>query len=228
MRAETASRPRQLVVVVGTGTDVGKTWAASRLLQRWRAAGRVVAARKPAQSFEPGDDIAARTDAHVLAAASGEEPDTVCPPRRWYPLALAPPMAADALDRGWISVDDLIGELAWPEPVADIGLVETVGGVRSPIAHDGDALGLIDALAPDAVVLIADAGLGTLNAVQLSIGSLATVATPPGAEPVPVRVVLNRFDATCDLHLRNRAWLDERLTSPCFTELDSLADGFMK
>ena len=52
----TGVRPHRLVVVVGTGTDVGKTWVAARLLIDLRAAGVTVAARKPAQSFDPDDD----------------------------------------------------------------------------------------------------------------------------------------------------------------------------
>ena len=38
-RVLTGARPRRLVVVVGTGTDVGKTWVAARLLTDLRAAG---------------------------------------------------------------------------------------------------------------------------------------------------------------------------------------------
>ena len=49
-------RPRRLVLVVGTGTDVGKTWVSAHLLATLRAAGLTVAARKPAQSFDPADD----------------------------------------------------------------------------------------------------------------------------------------------------------------------------
>ena len=85
-------RPRKLVVVAGTGTEIGKTWVAARLARDLRATGYEVIARKPAQSFDPGDSS---TDAHVLAAATGEEPSMVCPRHRWYPAAMAPPMAAD-------------------------------------------------------------------------------------------------------------------------------------
>ena len=78
------ARPAVLVVVAGTGTDVGKTWVGARLLEAWRAAGISVAARKPAQSFTPGSGL---TDAEVLGGASGEDPATVCPPARSYASA---------------------------------------------------------------------------------------------------------------------------------------------
>ena len=55
-------RPERLVLVVGTGTEVGKTWVACRLARVLRRRGLIVAARKPAQSYDPGDDLS-ETDA---------------------------------------------------------------------------------------------------------------------------------------------------------------------
>jgi dethiobiotin synthetase len=209
-------RPVRLVLVVGTGTEVGKTWVSARLLAGLRAGGLSVAARKPAQSFDAGDDPAT-TDAAVLGAATGEEPTVVCPPRRWYPVAMAPPMAAEVLGRPSFSLADLVAELAWaaggdrPGGVPQVGVVETAGGVGSPQAVDGDAVDLARLLRPDAVVLVADAGLGTINAVRLAVGALARGGVDPaGRRGAPVTVVLNRYDEGDDLHGRNRRWLAER------------------
>lgn len=193
----------RLVVVVGTGTEVGKTWVGAHLLRDLRAEGNEVAARKPAQSFDPDDR---RTDAHTLAAATGEDPSDVCPRHRWYPVAMAPPMAADVLGRPPFTIADLVAETAWPVPGPALGLFETAGGVRSPHATDGDAVSLIEALQPDVVLLVADAGLGTINSVRLSLEALdhgSHVATPV--------VFLNRFDPADELHRRNREWLASHL-----------------
>jgi dethiobiotin synthetase len=193
-----------VVAVVGTGTDVGKTWVAARLLTDLRKAGLRVAARKPVQSFDPHDDPAG-LDAAVLAAATGELPEEVCPPHRWYEVPMAPPMAAESLGRPPFTIQDLMSELRWPaDPDAlDVGLVETAGGIRSPLAMDGDCLALCEALDPDVIVLVADAGLGTINALRLTLdvlGPLAALAV----------VVLNRFDPESDLHRRNLEWTSER------------------
>ncbi len=200
------------MAVVGTGTEVGKTWVASGLLKDLRAAGVTVAARKPAQSFEPDDDPAHR-DAAVLGAASGEPPGVVCPPHRWYEVPLAPPMAAEALGRPPFAIADLVHELHWPHDLGDdpvgVGLVETAGGVRSPLAADGDCAALCAAVAPDLVVLVADAGLGTINAVRLTVEALGDVRTPVGVR-APVVVVLNRFDAAVPVHTKNAEWLRRR------------------
>jgi dethiobiotin synthetase len=186
--------------VLGTGTDVGKTWVSARLLATLRQAGATVAARKPAQSFDPADDPGG-FDSAVLGAASGEASARVCDPGRWYEIAMAPPMAADALGRGRFTLAQLTQELAWPDPTVDVGLVETAGGVRSPQTHDGDVVALTGLLTPDIVLLVADAGLGTLNSVRLSVDALPDAA--------PVVVVLNRYDEDNDLHVRNRRWLRE-------------------
>jgi dethiobiotin synthetase len=192
-----------VVAVVGTGTEVGKTWVSARLLHRLRREGIAVAARKPAQSFEASDDPSSY-DAGVLGAVSGESPETVCPRHRWYEAALAPPMAADVLGRPAFSVADLSGELRWPETPVDVGLVETAGGLRSPIADDGDCLAFVKTVCPDLVLVVADAGLGTLNAVRLTVEAL---------EDLPARdvvVVLNRFEDGSGLHRRNLSWLVDR------------------
>ena len=195
-----STRPHRLIVVTGTGTDIGKTWVSTRLIEGLRARQLTVSARKPAQSLDEGD---LQTDADLLGAASGEPADDVCPPHRWYPVAMAPPMAADSLGREPIFLGELLAEVrdGWPGRAPDVGSVELAGGLRSPLAYDGDAIDLIIGLAPDLIILVADAGLGTLHAVRQSIEDLGDH---------PVVVVLNRFDESLELHRRNLGWLIER------------------
>jgi dethiobiotin synthetase len=186
------TRPRLLVLVTGTATEIGKTWFGAATAAELRVRGLRVAARKPVQSGEPGSV----TDAELLAAATGEDPGRVCPPGRSYEIAWAPPMAADALGLPPFGVADLAAETTW-DPDTDVGLVEGVGGPRSPIAADGDTTDLAGELGPDLVVVVADAGLGTVNAVRLSAAVFA------GRRVV---VALNRFGSD-PLHDRNRVHL---------------------
>jgi dethiobiotin synthetase len=184
------------LVVVGTGTEVGKTWVSCELLKSARQCGMTVSVRKPAQSFE-GSGL---TDADLLGAASGEPAQEVCLSHRSYPVPMAPPMAAEVLNLPRVLIGDLIEELRW-QPAAQFRLLETAGGLRSPIAHDGDNLELLKLVQPSHVLLIADAGLGTINTVRLCMSQLTHWHTT---------VVLNRFDASNDLHRRNREWLGVR------------------
>jgi dethiobiotin synthetase len=204
-------RPERLLLVTGTGTEVGKTWVAARLAGALARRGLRVQARKPAQSFGPGQGP---TDAEVLGAATGEAPEDVCPRHRWYELAMAPPMAADALGRPPLSIGDLAAETRFGAGV-DVGLVEGAGGVRWPLAHDGDAVDLARHLEPDAVVLVADAGLGTINAVFLSVAAL---------DGWPIHVVLNRYDGGDSLHHANRRWLADRAALDVTIDVAALVD----
>ncbi|MEO6317296.1 MAG: dethiobiotin synthase [Acidimicrobiales bacterium] len=194
-----------LVVCTGTATEVGKTWVGAVTLAGLRAAGCTVSARKPAQSFDPDD--AQPFDAAVLAEATGERPQDVCSNARTYRVAMAPPMAAAVLGQPGPTLAELVAELVWPDPEPDLRWVETVGGPRSPIAVDGDAVDLTTALRPDRVVLVADAGLGTINAVRLSVEPFRAIGHAP-------YVVLNRFDPDEDLHRRNAKWLADHDLAP--------------
>jgi len=57
-------RPQRLVVVVGTGTEIGKTYVTARLLRDLRSKGIDVAARKPAQCSIGGSIQAAELESH--------------------------------------------------------------------------------------------------------------------------------------------------------------------
>jgi dethiobiotin synthetase len=109
---------------------------------------------------------------------------------------MAPPIAASLLEREGYLIADLADELTWGDP--DVVWIETVGGPRSPIADDGDSADLARWVLPDVVVLVADAGLGTINAVRLS--ALAF----PGRTIV---VLLNRYDEGDDIHRTNAVFL---------------------
>jgi dethiobiotin synthetase len=197
-----------ILLVAGTGTDIGKTFVSAALITALRERGVAVAARKPVQSFAPGP---AETDADLLAAASGEDAKIVCLEHRWIAAAMAPPIAADALGLPPFTIKELVHELATAE--RGLTVVESVGGVRSPIASDGDTIDFADSIRPAFVLLVADAGLGTINSVRLSVDALA---------PHRVVVFLNRFDPHDEVHARNAEWLRTSEGFEVVTDLDSL------
>ena len=201
-----SARPHRVVVIAGTATDIGKTWVSVELASRLVADSWAVEARKPAQSGGPDDP----SDAALLAVVTGESDLVVCPAHRRYPVPRAPPMAAEATGLPAPTIEELASEVAgsWGVRAADVGLVELAGGVGSPAASDGDGAALAAAIAPDGVVLVADAGLGTINAVRLSVARLTDAGVV--TEDVPVLVFLNRYDDDDDLHRRNRVWLADR------------------
>ena len=206
-----SAAPATLLAVVGTATEIGKTWCSIQLISELRNRGHSVAARKPVQSFQV--PTANDTDAELLAAATGESVHTVCPAHRWYPEPMAPPMAAAVLGRDPILRAELLAEIDWPAGTT-IGIVETIGGVRSPITDDTDSAGFAHAIKATHVLLVADAGLGTINSIRLA---------KPTVDPIPALVFLNRFDGS-DLHSRNVEWLSNKDGFRTAVEIKSVAD----
>ncbi len=173
------------------------------------------------QSYAPAE--LGSTDAEILGHASGEGAETVCPRHRWYAVPMAPPMAADVLGLPSFSVSELVTELApLPSDPNAITIIEGAGGPRSPIAADGDSISLGRAFDVDVVVLVAPAGLGTINAVRLATAALRT-----GLDDPALLVAMNRFDGEDELHRRNHGWLAEEgfhlVTNPA-----DLADALLR
>jgi dethiobiotin synthetase len=200
------------VGITATGTEVGKTWLGSRLAAALRGMGLQVAARKPAESFDPSERVP--RDSEVLAAATGEDPGQVCPPHRRYPLAAAPPMAADELGMPAIHVHELAAEISWP-PATDVVLVEGAGGIRSPLAHDGDFLDLAVAIGMDLLVVVANCHLGVISEVR-------TAADAIGGR-FPSVAFLNHFDPSSWVASRSADWLADRFGFSVHTKVDDLA-----
>ena len=209
--AASARRAGIVVFVAGTGTEVGKTWAAAELARVLRDRECAVAACKPVQSYDP--DEAGPTDAAALAAATGQHPDDVCPPEHTYPVPLAPPMAARKLGRICPTVDELAARCRFSATI-DIGLVEGVGGLYSPLASDGHNLDLIERIEPDLVMVVASAALGGIHDSMACTLPLSAYRHA---------VFLNRFDPRIEVHALNVQWLHGAGLAVA-TSLSELAD----
>lgn len=149
--------------VVGTGTGVGKTVVTAGLVGTLREAGVDACGVKPAQTGYPLDH-----DAGFIADACGSEAASTCL-RRLEP-ALAPAVAAEqageTLEYGAIRQD-----CAQAVRTADVGIVEGIGGLRVPLADDHEVVDLVADLDLPTVV-VARAGLGTLNHSALTVEAL--------------------------------------------------------
>jgi dethiobiotin synthetase len=77
----------------------------------------------------------------------------------------------------------------------------------------------VQACDPHTVVLVADAGLGTINLVRLSVEVLGTDHTPV--------VYLNRFDPLDDIHVANADWLDVQEGLEVVTDPEALCAYLM-
>jgi len=153
--------------IVGSDTGVGKTEVACAVIAAARAAGLDVGAMKPAQSgVEPG----VPTDAERLrAAAGGGDPlELICP------FSFAPPLApgvAARLAGATITLDGLLAAARALAARHAALVVEGAGGLLVPLTPRETFADLAVALGLP-VLLVARAGLGTVNHTALTVEAL--------------------------------------------------------
>jgi dethiobiotin synthetase len=174
----------RVLFVAGAHTEIGKTHVACALLRAAQDAGWTTDALKPVVS---GFDEAAWDDSdpgRLLAAlgraATEQELDRLSPFRFLAPLA--PPMAA-ALEGRSLSLADTLGfcRQRIAASCADLMVVEGVGGLMSPIADGATSLDLLQALAPQSVLV----GGGYLGAISHTLTALE-VMRARGVAPAAV------------------------------------------
>ena len=159
----------RVVVVTGTDTDVGKTVVTAALAAVYAGQGRSVCVVKPAQTgvaaHEPGD----LTEVRRLAG-----PVTTVEPVR-LPDPLAPDLAARVAGVALPGLDEQRRVLAEAAASHDVVLVEGAGGVTVRLGEGWSLLelaGSLDPAMPVGVVVVARAGLGTLNHSVLTVQAL--------------------------------------------------------
>lgn len=147
-----------LLVLLGTGTGVGKTHLACAILHWASARGLPLVAYKPLESGGLPD---AESDAGRLAAASTFHVKP--PPTLRYAAELAPVYAAE-LEQQHVPTDSIrihIDKLRQQAPV----LLELPGGALSPFDQRLTNADLVGTLGSTHVVLAANNALGVLHAV---------------------------------------------------------------
>ncbi len=171
--------PAAGVFIIGTDTEVGKTFQACRLAEELVKRGVRVGVYKPTASGSapgaelPGSDARLlRSDAQLLRrAANCQLPiERVCP--QSFAAPLAPPVAARA--EGRVVDESLLVEGArWWRGKCDFLIVEGAGGALSPISDNWLVLDLVERLKLP-VILVAANRLGMVNQVLLTLEALST------------------------------------------------------
>ncbi|QLE70886.1 ATP-dependent dethiobiotin synthetase BioD [Streptomyces rectiverticillatus] len=193
-----------LLVVTGTGTEVGKTVVTAAVAAAARAASRSVAVLKPAQTGvapgEPGDVAEVRRLAG--SGVSGEE-------LARFPEPLAPGTAAARAGLAPVRPPQIAAAASRLAEGHDLVLVEGAGGLLVRLDEEGatlaDAARLLDA----PVLVVAQAGLGTLNVTELTAEALRARGLRCAG------IVIGSWPAAPDLAMRcNLADLPEAAGAP--------------
>jgi dethiobiotin synthetase len=147
-----------VVIITGTGTGVGKTIATAALA----SCARDIAVCKPVQTGDDDDlaEIARLSGVHEFVSVAR------------YPDALAPVAAAAAVGRSLPSADQIIDAVRSVDRPGRLTLVEGAGGLLVELATAGVTLRelAVDLAAP--VLVVCEAGLGTLNHTALTLEAL--------------------------------------------------------
>jgi len=183
--------------VTGTDTGAGKTFVTAALARQARAHGKKVFAFKPIETgCERINDRLVGPDQQIICAAAGDWQTGEL--RGLYHLVhpLAPLVAARA-EGTTIDIDKIV-TTALSVSDADLLLVEGAGGWRVPITEGEDMSGLARRL-DASVVVVARAGLGTINHTLLTVE-----AVERDGLPIHAVVLSRRPGEDIDFALSNR------------------------
>ena len=179
-----------VLFVTGTGTEIGKTVTTAAIAATALARGRSVAVLKPAQTGvgaqEPGDAAEVQRLAGPVTTAELAR----------YPEPLAPATAAVRAGLPPVLPHDIAEAAAKLDVSHDLVLVEGAGGLLVRFDAEGHTLADAARLADAPVLVVAQAGLGTLNAIALTALALRSYGLrSPG-------VVVGSWPAAPDLAAR--------------------------
>ncbi|MFF4253616.1 dethiobiotin synthase [Streptomyces sp. NPDC001663] len=155
-----------ILVITGTGTEVGKTITTAAVAASAVAAGRSVAVLKAAQTGVRPDE---RGDAQEVARLAGAVTATEL---ARYPEPLAPGTAARRAGMAPVHPRDVAEAAAKLATEHDLVLVEGAGGLLVRFDPAGGTLADAAEMLRAPVLVVASAGLGTLNTTELTARQL--------------------------------------------------------
>jgi len=156
--------------VTASGTDVGKTFVCTRLIEELGGDWRLRVLKPVATGFDPRDPGASDTGALLTAQRLPLDAAAIAATTPWrFRAPLSPDMAAAREGRS-IELERLI-EFCRPVPGDDLTLVEGVGGVMVPLDARHTVLDWIAALDP-LVWLVVGSYLGTLSHTLTALAAL--------------------------------------------------------
>ena len=167
--------------VTGTGTDTGKTYITGLIVKKLQEARKNPAyykaamsgnERRPDGTLIPGDALAVQTMSGIDQSLT-----SMCP--YVYEHAYSPHLAS-RLEGNPVVMDVVTHGFADVTAVYDYVTVEGSGGILCPICFDEAKIQLEDVVKELHLssILIADAGLGTINSVVLTAEYMKTHGLP--------------------------------------------------
>ncbi len=177
-----------MLVMTGTGTGVGKTISTAAIAALAVAGGQRVAVLKPAQTGVGPDEPGDLADVVRLAGA-----EVTTRELRRYPDPLSPEAAARRSGLPTLDPGEIARAASDLDTDHDLTLIEGAGGLLVRFDAAGSSLADVAWSLGSLVIIVAEAGLGTLNATALT----AEVATKRGL--TVAGVIIGAWPAEPDL-----------------------------
>lgn len=202
---------KQSYFVIGTDTNVGKTYVASALVRHFAAKGYPTVGMKPVASgcMRSQNDDFLNDDVVALTLASNLSTSLdLVNPYRFEP-AIAPHIAAE---QSGVVIDCAKIKLAYQQlaALADVVIVEGAGGFFVPLNHEENLADLADLLNIP-IILVVGMRLGCINHALLTVEAIkARGLTLAGW-------VANRVDAEMPVFEENLVSLQQRIAAPCIS-----------
>lgn len=177
--------------VTGTGTDVGKTYVTALIVKKLREGGKNAGYYKAAISgaekmvdgaLLPGDAYYVNEVANI-----GEKTQHLV--SYVYSEAVSPHLAAK-IQKKPIEFRKIAADFSWAKNHYDYLTMEGSGGIICPLRWDEQEHMILDDLIKKlglSVLIVAEAGLGTINAAVLTVSHLKS-------RQIPIKgIILNRY-----------------------------------
>ena len=194
--------------ITGTGTDIGKTYVTGLILKKLNEGNKKVAYYKAAMSGNNRNSdgsLIAGDALHVKTISSITQPlSEMCP--YIYEAAVSPHLAAK-LEKNPIDMQKVLQKFDYLCNTYDYVTAEGSGGIICPLRFDNQKIMLQDFIKLRNLncLIVADAGLGTINSVVLTYEYMK-------AHNIPVKgIIFNRFKKGNKMHEDN-LFMCEHLT----------------
>ncbi len=178
------------IFITGTGTDVGKTYVTGLIVKKLKESGMNAAYYKAAMSGNERTEegMLLPGDAQYVKTVSGIEQYLACMCPYVYEAAVSPHLAS-RIEGNPVMLQEVVKGFEEVCRQYDYVTMEGSGGILCPICFDERELWLEDVIRELGLssLIVADAGLGTINSVVLTVEYMR-------AKGLPVKgIIFNRF-----------------------------------
>lgn len=202
--------------ITGTDTEIGKTFTTSALLRAFAKQGNSTLGLKPiASGAEENDGVLHNEDVDSLVAASSvKAPQEIVVP--YLMRTPAAPHIVAAVENVKMDVQHIVSCYQQAQQLADVVLVEGVGGFCVPLDDETSTVDLAQALALP-IILVVGMRLGCINHALLTAQAIKASGLRLAGW------VANTVDTDMKFFEENVQTLKQRLDAPCLAVMPRLA-----